>query len=65
MGWEGFGECERRFEVFVKMQKKIGGGGGGGLGRGVRIGGPGVKIKKKKKKHFGVVGSGWGGSGWV
>ena len=24
------GECEQRFEVFVKMEKKIGGGGGGG-----------------------------------
>ena len=36
-GW-GRGECGRRFEVFVKMQKKIGGGGGGG----VWVGGSGL-----------------------
>ena len=30
----GQGGCERRIEVFVKIQKKIGGVGGGGLGRG-------------------------------
>ena len=31
------GGCEQRNEVFVKIQKKMGGGGrgGGGLGRGV------------------------------
>ena len=33
--------CERRIEVFVKIQKKIffwgGGGGGGGVGGGVRV----------------------------
>ena len=34
MGW-GQGGCERRIEVFVKIQKKIiGGGGGGGSGKG-------------------------------
>ena len=36
-GWGGQGGCERRTEVFVKIQKKkifffLGGGGGGGLG---------------------------------
>ena len=30
---QGQGGCERRIEVFVKIQKKnLGGGGGGGLG---------------------------------
>ena len=39
MGWGGCqGGCERRIEVFVKIQKKkkfffLGGGGGGGRGR--------------------------------
>ena len=35
-GWGGQGGCERRIEVFVKIQKKIwgGGSGGGGLGSG-------------------------------
>ena len=32
----GQGGCERRIEVFVKIQKKIGGGGGGGW-VGVRV----------------------------
>ena len=49
-GKEGSGGCERRIEVFVKIEKiKLGGGGvsgrgggvglvgGGGLGRGVRV----------------------------
>ena len=39
-GWGGQGGCERRIEVFVKIQKKkIGGGGGGGqvVGGGVRV----------------------------
>ena len=34
--------CERRIEVFVKIQKKIGGwSGGGGGGSGGRVGGSG------------------------
>ena len=36
-GWGGQGGCERRIEVFVKIQKKIWGvvgGGGGGVGFG-------------------------------
>ena len=40
-GGGGQGGCERRIEVFVKIQKKnLGGGGGGrgiGLGGGVRV----------------------------
>ena len=38
VGLEGQGRCERRIEVFVKIQKKIGGGGGGG-----QVGGSGWK----------------------
>ena len=38
MGW-GQGGCERRIEVFVKIQiKKIWGGGGGGSGKGGGLG---------------------------
>ena len=34
----GQGGCERRIEVFVKIQKKFGGGGRcGGVGGGVRV----------------------------
>ena len=42
--------CERRIEVFVKIQKKIGGGGGVGGGGG--------------RSGWGAVGLG-GGSGWM
>ena len=52
-GGGGQGGCERRIEVFVKIQKKkIGGGGpegGGSVAEGVRWGGVGV----------GGRGSGW------
>ena len=38
--WRGQGGCERRIEVFVKIQKKnFGGGGGGGSVGGGRVGG--------------------------
>ena len=37
MGW-GQGGCERRIEVFVKIQKKIKKMGGGGRGGGVGLG---------------------------
>ena len=73
----GQGGCERRIEVFVKIQKKkIWGGGGRGVsGRG-RVGGGGggqggcerrieVFVKIQKKKFF--LGGGWVGgsrSGW-
>ena len=50
LGWGGQGGCERRIEVFVKIQKKkiffLGGGVGSGRGGG-------------------GVGLGWGGSGWM
>ena len=53
----GQGGCERRIEVFVKIQKKIGGGVGlGGQGGCERRIGVFVKIKKKKN---------WGGVGGV
>ena len=35
LGWGGQGRCEQRSEVFVKIQKKMGGGGSGM--RGVRM----------------------------
>ena len=62
-GLGGPGGCERRIEVFVKIQKKkIGGGGGcvcvwggqGGCEWRIEVF---VKIKKK------IGGGGWGGSG--
>ena len=61
-GSGGHDGCERRIEVFVKIQKQIGGGGGPGVG----LGGQGgcerrievfVKIQKK------IGGGGRGGSG--
>ena len=51
MGGGGQGGCERRIEVFVKIQKKNFGGGGGGGGSVA----DGVRLKG------GQVG---GGSGW-
>ena len=71
----GQGGCERRIEVFVKIQKKnifFWGGGGqvGGGGGGVRVGGGGVRVdvneelkflrKFTKKNWGGGVGSGGG-----
>ena len=40
VGLGGQSGCERRIEVFVKIQKKFfwGGGGGGGVGGGVGVG---------------------------
>ena len=52
-GW-GKGGCERRIEVFVKIQKKL-------LGR-VRSGGSFCENSKKKFRE-GVRSRGWG-SGW-
>ena len=65
--------CERRIEVFVKIQKKnffLGGGSvGGGGGRGRGQGGCKQRIEvfvKIQKKNFFGGGSGgqWEGSGW-
>ena len=60
------GGCERRIEVFVKIQKKkkFGGGGGGVWLGGVRVD---VVLGKIHKKGGRVGGSGWwwGGGGGV
>ena len=60
-GGGGQGGCEQRIEVFVKIQKKIGGGGGGQWG-GVGFGGSGWKFLGKFTKikilWGGGVGSG-------
>ena len=75
-GWGDQGGCERRIEVFGKIQKKkhLGGGGWGGEGGGVGLGGQGgcerrieVFVKIQKKKIFfwgGGVGGRGMGSGW-
>ena len=76
-GWgRGQGGCERRIEVFVKIQKKIWGGRGvGGQWERGRVGGGQggcerrieVFVKIQKKKFGGVRGGGVGGglgSGW-
>ena len=65
--------CERRIEVFVKIQKKkkiFGGWGSGGGGFGVGFGGQSgceqrieVFVKIQKKNFGGGVGGGGGGSG--
>ena len=64
--WGGQGGCERRIEVFVKIQKKNffwgggvgwggGGGGQGGCERRIEV------FVKIQKKNWG----GGGGSGWM
>ena len=65
IGFGGQGGCERRIDVFVKIQKKMGG--RGGSGGGVGLGGQGgcerrieVYVKIQRKKIGGVRGSGWG-----
>ena len=63
----GQGGCERRIEVFVKIQKKIFFWGGGGVGLGGQSGCElriEVFVKIQKKKFGGGGGSvGGGGSG--
>ena len=71
VGLGGQSGCERRIEVFVKIQKKnfFLGGGGGRWGVGVGLGGQSdierrIEVFEKipKKKNF--LGGG-GGSGWM
>ena len=68
-GWGGQDGCERRIEVFVKIQKKnyLG---GGGSGWGVRVDVNEelkflLKIQKRKFGGGGSGGVGFGGSGWM
>ena len=49
VGLAGQGGCERRIEVFMKIQKKILGGGGGGVGL---WGGGGVRVDVKEELKF-------------
>ena len=59
-GCAGEGRCERRSEVFVKIQKKkkqiFGGGGGVGLG--------GIRVHVNEELKFFLCVFFWGGSGW-
>ena len=48
----GQGGCDRRIEVFGKIQKKKNAGGGGGLGRGGGGGGGGVKVDVNEELKF-------------
>ena len=48
----GQGRCERRIEVFVKIQKKIGGGGGGPGESGGTVGSGGVRVDVNKIEVF-------------
>ena len=64
-GWGGQGGCERRTEVFVKIQKKKNFSGGGGV---VGLGGRGgVRVNVNQElKFFGKFKKkNWGGGGWV
>ena len=68
--WGGQGGCERRIEVFVKIQKKkkLGGGGVRGFGLGGGQVGCDLRIKdfeKIHKKNWGGGRGGGGGGGWV
>ena len=73
--WGGQGGCERRIEVFVKIQKKnLGGGGVSGWGVGLVGGGGGGQggcerrinvFVKIQKKIWGGSGGGVGLVGWV
>ena len=58
MGGSGQSGCERRIEVFVKIQKKKIWGGGGG----VRWGGGGGSVAEGVRWGKGLVGR---GSGWM
>ena len=49
VGLGGQGGCERKIEVFVKIQKKNLGGGQGGSGGGVGLGGVRVDVNEELK----------------
>ena len=52
-GWGGQGGCERRIEVFMKIQKKkLGRGRGGGAVGGVGLGGGGVRMDVNEELKF-------------
>ena len=55
VGWGGWGRgqggCERRIEVFVKIQKKNWGG-GRGWGVGVCVGGGGLGVRVDVNEEF-------------
>ena len=66
VGLGGQSGCERRIEVFVKIQKKNFEGGGVGVGLGGQSGCERrieVFVKIQKKKNF-LRGGGGGGVGW-
>ena len=79
IGLGGQGGCTRRIEVFVKIQKKMGGRGVGSGGGRVRVGGVMVDVNEElkflgkfTKKNSGGSGLGGqvggrvgGGSGWM
>ena len=48
-GWVCQAGCERRIEVFVKIQKKLGGEVGGGGGGGGRVGGVRLDVNEELK----------------
>ena len=69
-GFGGQGGCERRIEVFVKIQKKKFWGGGGSVGGSGRVGGQSgcerrieIFLKIQKKKFGGGWSVGGGGVG--
>ena len=52
-GWGGQGGCDRRIEVFWKIDKKFRGGGGGREGSGgVGLVGEGVKVDVNEELKF-------------
>ena len=68
VGLGGQSGCERRIEVFVKIQKKnifFLWGGGGGVGGGVRVDvNEELKFCENSKKNWGGGGLVGGGGGW-
>ena len=52
VGLGGQGGCERRIEIFARIQKKNWGGGVGGGGGGVGVGLEGVRVDVKVELKF-------------